>query len=54
MANWAKGKCGNCGFGSNTMLKCDNCGTLGCHACVGAAPKSICKTCRKSTTKTKV
>jgi len=54
MTNWPKGKCGNCGFSVNTKLKCDRCGTIGCHACVGNTPKGFCKTCKKNTTKTRI
>jgi len=54
MANWPNTKCGNCGHTVNTMLKCDNCGTIGCYACVGNTPKSHCKVCQKTTTKTKI
>jgi hypothetical protein len=54
MTSWKGAKCGNCGKAASTMLKCKNCGTLGCKICVGSSGKSYCKTCRKTTEKLKV
>lgn len=58
MGNWSQiNPCKNCGSKTPTpMLKCTNCGTLGCYltTCVGQAPKGRCGVCKKTTDKVKV
>ena len=40
MGDWSRQKtCKNCGNHQGAMVKCSNCGTLGCHKCVGAHGK---------------
>ena len=47
MSSWSNRKpCNNCGETHGTMVKCNNCGTLGCHRCIGAITTS-CKICKK-------
>jgi hypothetical protein len=55
MASWLQSNpCKNCGNTNGVMLKCKNCGTLGCGNCVGHLTKSHCKVCKKTTEKIKV
>ena len=50
MGMWGPSKpCANCGTATSLqMVKCSNCGTLGCPRCVGSpSKKALCKVCRK-------
>lgn len=54
MGNWNNSNpCKNCGRKSGSMLKCTNCGTLGCNngnCGIGQVAKSShCKICNKAT-----
>ena len=50
MGNWTSSNpCKNCGKKYGYMVKCTNCGTLGCPSCVGnPGKKAHCKICKKS------
>lgn len=55
MASWTSSNpCKNCGRKSGSMVKCTNCGTLGCAICIGQVSKSLCKVCKKTTIKVRV
>ncbi len=56
MGTWtSKNPCKNCGKTGRPMVKCTNCGTLGCTYCVGQpANRTTCKVCKKSTKIVKV
>ena len=55
MGTWTPSKpCKNCGRKGGVMIRCTNCGTLGCQMCVGPAGRSACKVCKKTTQKVRV
>ncbi|MBF0473493.1 MAG: hypothetical protein HQK91_14810 [Nitrospirae bacterium] len=54
MTTWPNSTCKNCGKKSTWMVKCTNCGTLGCINCVGGLGKGMCHTCKKIAEKIKV
>jgi len=51
MALWTKDRpCVTCGATGSELVRCTNCGTLGCYKCVGSPGKVVwCKVCRKNT-----
>ena len=55
MGSWTSSNpCKNCGKKSGIMVKCSNCGTLGCPLCVRSPGKGACKLCKKVTDVIKV
>jgi len=55
MGSWTSSNpCPRCGAKFGAMVRCENCGTLGCPKCVGTPGKSTCKVCKKITKKVKV
>jgi hypothetical protein len=57
MGNWSKkDPCKNCGKEHGIMVKCENCGTLGCPPCVGISSTNPnrCNVCKKPTLKKKI
>ncbi len=55
MASWtANNPCKTCGGKSGFMIKCGNCGTLGCVKCVGGPGRGLCKVCKKSSDRMRV
>jgi hypothetical protein len=49
MGTWNRNNpCKNCGNTNGQMVKCGNCGTLGCYKCVEQPGGSrVCKVCKK-------
>ena len=58
MGNWSHSNpCKNCGKTGGLMVKCSNCGTLGCSInfkCVGGTGRGHCGVCKKNVDRIKV
>ena len=55
LASWTSSNpCKTCGSKPGTMIKCTNCGTLGCAKCVGGPGRGVCKVCKKSVDRVRV
>lgn len=55
MGSWSSSNpCKNCGKKSGIMIKCTNCGSLGCPSCIGAPGKGMCRVCKKTVDRVKV
>ncbi len=49
MGSWTSSNpCKTCNNKAGFMIKCSNCGSLGCMKCIGGPGKGTCKICKKS------